>query len=70
MLIGVPKEIKDNEFRVGLTPASVAELTHHGHKVLVEASAGRRIGPFRRRVCRRGRDDRRRPRATFSRART
>jgi alanine dehydrogenase len=40
MLIGVPKEIKDNEFRVGLTPASVAELTHHGHKVLVEASAG------------------------------
>jgi alanine dehydrogenase len=40
MLIGVPKEIKDNEFRVGLTPASVAELTHHGHEVLVEASAG------------------------------
>ena len=40
MLIGVPKEIKDNEFRVGLTPASVAELKHHGHEVLVEASAG------------------------------
>ena len=40
MLIGVPKEIKDNEFRVGLTPASVAELTHHGHAVLVEKSAG------------------------------
>jgi len=40
MLIGVPKEIKDNEFRVGLTPASVAELTHHGHSVLVEKSAG------------------------------
>ncbi len=40
MLIGVPKEIKDNEFRVGLTPASVAELTHHGHSVLVERSAG------------------------------
>lgn len=40
MLIGVPKEIKDNEFRVGLTPASVAELKHHGHSVLVERSAG------------------------------
>jgi alanine dehydrogenase len=40
MLIGVPKEIKDNEFRVGLTPSSVAELVHNGHKVLVQASAG------------------------------
>jgi alanine dehydrogenase len=40
MLIGVPKEIKDNEFRVGLTPAAVAELVHHGHQVLVETGAG------------------------------
>jgi len=40
MLIGVPKEIKDNEFRVGLIPSSVAELVHHGHKVLIEAGAG------------------------------
>src|ERR1700677_3561366 len=40
MLIGMPGEIKDNEFRVGLTPASVAELTHHGHQVLIEKSAG------------------------------
>ena len=40
MLVGVPKEIKDNEFRVGMTPATVAELTHHGHSVLVETSAG------------------------------
>src|SRR5260370_34736239 len=40
MLVGVPKEIKDNEFRVGMTPATVAELTHHGHSVLVEKSAG------------------------------
>ena len=40
MLIGMPREIKDNEFRVGLTPASVAELTHHGHQVLIEKSAG------------------------------
>ena len=40
MRVGVPKEIKDNEFRVGLTPASVAELVHHGHQVLVERGAG------------------------------
>ncbi len=40
MLIGVPKEIKDNEFRVGLTPASVAELVHHGHRAIVETGAG------------------------------
>ena len=40
MRIGVPKEIKDNEFRVGLTPPSVAELVHHGHEVVVERGAG------------------------------
>jgi alanine dehydrogenase len=40
MLIGVPKEIKDNEFRVGLIPSSVQELVHHGHRVMVETGAG------------------------------
>ena len=40
MRIGVPKEIKNHEYRVGLTPASVAELTAHGHEVLVETQAG------------------------------
>src|SRR5580704_8472193 len=40
MLIGAPKETKDSEFRVGLTPATVAELTHRGHKVIIEKSAG------------------------------
>ena len=40
MLIGVPKEIKDNEFRVGMTSASIAEAVHHGHEVMVEAIAG------------------------------
>jgi alanine dehydrogenase len=40
MLIGVPKEIKDHEYRVGLVPSSVAELVHHGHSVLIERSAG------------------------------
>jgi alanine dehydrogenase len=44
MLIGVPKEIKNNEYRVGLTPASVKELTHLGHKVFVETQAGAGIG--------------------------
>lgn len=40
MLIGVPKEIKNHEYRVGLTPASVRELVHHGHEVIVQANAG------------------------------
>ena len=53
MLVGVPKEIKDNEFRVGMTPAAVAELVHHGHEVIVETSAG--IG--RSRNQRRGRHE-------------
>jgi alanine dehydrogenase len=44
MRIGVPKEIKNHEYRVGLTPESVAELTHQGHAVLVEAGAGLGIG--------------------------
>ena len=36
MLIGVPKEIKNHEYRVGLTPGSVREYVAHGHEVLVE----------------------------------
>ncbi|MHB1249383.1 MAG: hypothetical protein ACYCZL_08315, partial [Polaromonas sp.] len=36
MRIGVPKEIKNHEYRVGLTPASVRELVAHGHQVLVQ----------------------------------
>ena len=44
MRIGVPKEIKNNEFRVGLIPASVAELTAAGHELLIEAGAGLGIG--------------------------
>ena len=40
MRIGVPSEIKDNEYRVGLTPASVAELVANGHRVLVQQGAG------------------------------
>lgn len=44
MLIGVPKEIKNHEYRVGLTPASVRELINAGHQVLVETMAGDAIG--------------------------
>jgi alanine dehydrogenase len=44
MLIGVPKEIKDNEYRVGLVSSSVRELTAKGHRVLVERGAGQGAG--------------------------
>ena len=44
MIIGVPKEIKDNEARVGITPAGVKALTEAGHKVLVETQAGTQSG--------------------------
>jgi alanine dehydrogenase len=40
MIVGLPKEIKDNEYRVGLTPAGVRALTDAGHRVVVERSAG------------------------------
>src|SRR5689334_8574523 len=40
MRVGVPKEIKNHEYRVGLTPASVAELTAAGHELIVETKAG------------------------------
>ncbi len=44
MLIGVPKEIKNHEYRVGLTPSSVRELTARGHQVVVQKNAGAAIG--------------------------
>ena len=44
MLIGVPKEIKKQEYRVGLVPSSVKEVVAHGHSVLVETGAGMGIG--------------------------
>ena len=43
MLVGVPKEIKNNEYRVGLTPAGVRELTRRGHSVIIEHNAGHSI---------------------------
>src|SRR5689334_20188539 len=44
MRVGVPKEIKDNEYRVGLIPSTVEELTRRGHQVLVETRAGEGAG--------------------------
>ena len=44
MRIGVPREIKNNEYRVGLVPAGVRELVHQGHQVMVETHAGYGIG--------------------------
>ena len=46
MIVGVPKEIKTEEYRVGAPPMAVRVLTQAGHKVLVQATAG-----DRRRVC-------------------
>src|SRR3954462_8467274 len=44
VIIGVPKEIKVQEYRVGLTSSSVRELVSHGHQVIVEHGAGAGIG--------------------------
>jgi alanine dehydrogenase len=44
VIVGLPKEIKDNEYRVGLTPAGVRALSDAGHKVIVENSAGEGSG--------------------------
>lgn len=44
MLVGVPTEIKNHEYRVGLIPAGVGELVRHGHKVIVQSAAGAGIG--------------------------
>jgi alanine dehydrogenase len=46
MKVGIPKEIKTLEFRVGMTPAGVRELVHDGHEVVVETNAGLGIGMF------------------------
>ena len=44
MRIGVPKEIKSHEYRVGLVPGSVREIIHHGHEVIIETGAGAYCG--------------------------
>ena len=44
MRVGIPREIKNREYRVGLTPASVREVVAHGNDVVVESDAGLAIG--------------------------
>ena len=44
MLIGVPREIKSEEYRIGLTPAGARELVHHGHRVMVQRGGALAIG--------------------------
>jgi alanine dehydrogenase len=67
MLVGVPKEIKIHEYRVGMTPSSVRELIHHGHQVVVEtnaaasASTTTAIAPWAPRFSARPRRSSRRP---------
>lgn len=51
MLVGLPKETKDNEFRVSVIPATAEELVRRGHQVLVETGAGSRITASRGRCC-------------------
>ena len=67
MLVGVPKEIKDNEYRVGLVPSTVRELTANGHRVLVETGAGLGAGLADAEYEAAGAEDRRERRARFSR---
>lgn len=44
MIVGVPKEIKENEYRVAITPSGVAALKNAGHQIIIEAEAGRKSG--------------------------
>ena len=44
MIVGLPKEIKNNEHRVGLTPDSVSQISANGHEVFVETNCGKEIG--------------------------
>ena len=55
MIVGVPKEIKQDEYRVAMLPVGVEELTRRGHKVLIEAGAGTGSGLARSRLCAIGR---------------
>src|ERR671931_2876619 len=54
MIVGVPKELKDNEYRVALTPEGARELTHAGHQVLIERGAGRGSSLYEQRYERAG----------------
>jgi alanine dehydrogenase len=50
MLIGLPTEIKNNEYRAGLAPAPVRELLHHNHQVVVQTAAAAGLNVARGRI--------------------
>lgn len=54
MIIGIPREVKDNEYRVAATPEGVRELARHGHRVLVEKGAGEGSSLYEERYLRAG----------------
>ena len=67
MIVGVPKEIKPDEYRVAMLPVGVEELTRAGHTVLIETGAGPGSGITDEQYARqRGRDRRRRGRRSGS----
>lgn len=51
MIIGVPKEIKNNENRVGMTPSGVAEVVKQGHQVYIQHTAGINSGFLMKHIC-------------------
>ena len=57
MKVGIPREVKNHEYRVAITPAGVHELVRDGHQVLIEAGGGRRLVDPRRGLRRRRRGD-------------
>ena len=59
MIVGVPREIKSDEYRVAMLPVGVEELTHAGHTVLIEAGAGQGSGIADAQYAGGRRDDRR-----------
>ena len=59
MIVGVPKEIKSDEYRVAMVPVGVEELTRAGHKVLIQSGAGQGSGISDETVRRQRRRDRR-----------
>ena len=66
MKVGVPTEIKADEYRVAITPAGVREMAEHGHEVLIQARRGRGQRDRRRGVRSAGSEDRARARPSSS----
>ncbi len=70
MKVGIPREVKNHEYRVAITPAGVHELVRNGHEVFIEKDAGVGLLDPGRRLRRRRRQDPRRPPTTSGRPAT